>query len=185
MKKTDRRVIRTQKSIRDAFLKLMQMKEFHQITVTELAHLADIDRKTFYLHYNSTADILNEFETELAEKVLALLQKDSQFDIHTFFSGLNNIMMEDIGLYRRISEATSYGFFLTECKDILKRTIQQSFYASASMTPEIFNVYTEYIASGIIGIYTDWLCSNSKISMEELTEAAKDAVSNGWNKIVK
>lgn len=185
MNKTDRRVVKTRESIRKAFLHLIQIKDFQQITVTELAEAANIDRKTFYLHYNSTADVLKEFETELEGKVSLLLHKNSSFDIHSFFQGLNIIMMEDIGVYRRISETNSYSFLKTACKDILKATIKESFYKESGMTSEKFNVYAEYISSGIIGIYTGWLTSNSGISLEELTDTAKDAVLRGWSQIVK
>ena len=184
MNKIDRRIVKTKEGIRKAFLQLIQSKEFHLITVTELANLANIDRKTFYLHYNSTADILKEFEAELAGKVLMLLKKNQTFDMNSFFQGLNKIMMEDIGLYRRISETTSYAFLQTECKDILKNTIKESFYTKSGMSAEKFNVYAEYIASGIVGIYTNWLSSISEMSLEELTDTAKDAIANGWSRII-
>lgn len=185
MKKTDRRIVKTKEIIRKAFLQLIQSKEFQKITVTELANAANINRKTFYLHYNSTVDILKEFETELAGKVMILLKAHKEFDMNFFFQGLNKIMMEDIDLYRRISETTSYAFLQTECKDILKNTIKESFYDKTGMTVKKFNVYSEYIASGIIGIYTNWLRSNSEMSLEELTDTAKDAVLGGWSQIIK
>ena len=185
MNKTDRRIVKTKESIRKAFLQLIQSKEFHKITVTELADTANIDRKTFYLHYNSISEILEEFEAELAGKVMALLKSHKNFDINFFFQGLNKIMMEDIGLYHRISETTSYSFLQTKCKDILKNTIKESFYGKTGMTAQKFNVYAEYIASGIIGIYTDWLRSNSGMPLEELTDTAKAAVLGGWNQIIK
>lgn len=185
MSKIDRRIVKTKDSIRKAFLRLIQSKEFPKITITELADAANIDRKTFYLHYSSTADILKEFETELAGKVMLLLKGHKNFDMNFFFKGLNQIMIEDIGLYRRISETTSYAFLQTECKDILKKTIKESFYNKAGMTVQKFNVYAEYIASGIIGIYTDWLRSGSGMSLEELTDTAKDAVLGGWGQILK
>lgn len=184
MNKMDRRVMKTKESLRKAFLQLIQNKEFQLITVTELANLANIDRKTFYLHYSSTADILKEFETELAGKVLLLLKKNQEFDINSFFQGLNAIMLEDINLYRRISKTASYAFLQTECKDILKVTLREAFYAKSGMSAEQFNVHAEYIASGIIGIYTDWLNSGSELSLEELAETAKEAVLNGWRNIV-
>ena len=185
MDKTDRRIVKTKENIRKAFLQLIQSKEFHKITVTELANIANIDRKTFYLHYNSIGDILKEFEAELASKAMILLKAHKNFDMTFFLQGLNKIMMEDIGLYHRISETTSYSFLQTECKDILKNTIKESFYDKTDMTARKFNVYAEYIASGIIGIYTDWLRSNSRTSLEELTDTAKDAVLGVWSQIIK
>lgn len=185
MKKPDRRVLKTKQAIHKAFLQLLQNKEFQSITITELADLANIDRKTFYLHYNSIGEILKDFEMELANKVVTLMKKTDSFDIHAFFEGLNHIMLEDIGLYRRISETTSYAFLRSECKDILKDSLQESFLADSNLPAAKFNVYAEYVASGIIGIYTNWLLSDSSISLEELTDTAKDAVANGWNRLTQ
>ena len=58
----DRRKRKTRNSIRKAFNELLLKKEYNTITITEIATTADIDRKTFYLHYNSIDDILKEFQ---------------------------------------------------------------------------------------------------------------------------
>ena len=52
-KTTDRRVLRTKKNIRQAFLHLLSEKSLSQITVKELSDLADINRKTFYMYYSN------------------------------------------------------------------------------------------------------------------------------------
>lgn len=53
------------------------------------------------------------------------------------------------------------------------------------MLPEVSNVYTEYIASGIVNIYINWLNSETPLTLEELTSIAKDAVLSGWNRIIE
>ncbi|MDS0528452.1 TetR family transcriptional regulator C-terminal domain-containing protein [Clostridium sp. SHJSY1] len=186
MKKIDRRIQKTKKEIRNAFIELIQTKEYKSITITKLASIANIDRKTFYLHYDSIDDVLKEFESEAADKVHILLKNTRPFDIEKFFQGLTKIMNENISFYRHISTfETSYAFFLEQCKDILKNSIKESFYVNSGLTVEIFEIYTEYIASGIIGIYTNWLSTNSKVNLDELTNIAVDAVKNGWNRILQ
>ncbi|MGN1272886.1 MAG: TetR/AcrR family transcriptional regulator [Lactobacillus sp.] len=59
-RKTDRRILYTLSVIKDAFLKLIKQKSYNQITITELCRLADITRSTFYIHYNSITDVLND-----------------------------------------------------------------------------------------------------------------------------
>ncbi len=59
-RKTDRRTLYTLKVIKDTFLKLIKKEPYAKITVTELCRQADITRSTFYLHYNSLTDVLNE-----------------------------------------------------------------------------------------------------------------------------
>ncbi|WP_058303353.1 TetR/AcrR family transcriptional regulator [Gorillibacterium timonense] len=182
--KLDRRVVKTKSSIRKAFCQLIKQKEFSSITITEIAGLADIDRKTFYLHYSTVEDILREMENELAEKVSWLLEKNERINISTFFKGLNDILTEDMELYRRFAEATSYSFFLKRCKNILKASIIRSLYPKSNLPLASFQVYAEYISSGIISIYTDWLSSNRPMTLDELTEIAEDAVYHGWEKIM-
>lgn len=49
--KVDLRVLRTRRSIREAFMELIKKKPVSKISVTELASRAMINKGTFYLHY--------------------------------------------------------------------------------------------------------------------------------------
>ena len=64
-KKQDRRVVKTKKAIRSAFVQLLGKKDVEKITIKELAETADVDRKTVYNYYNGVADILGELENEM------------------------------------------------------------------------------------------------------------------------
>ena len=68
---TDRRVVRTRKAIREAFFKLMENQDYHKITIASVAREADIDRKTFYLHYRSVSDLVDEIIHDEAENIVA------------------------------------------------------------------------------------------------------------------
>lgn len=76
-------------------------------------------------------------------------------------------------------------FLVIEFKHILKDSITESFYEKSKMLPEVSNVYAEYIASGIVNIYINWLNSETPLTLEELTSIAKDAVLSGWNRIIE
>ena len=43
-----------------ALLELLDKKQFEYITVKEICERAGVNRSTFYLHYESTADLLEE-----------------------------------------------------------------------------------------------------------------------------
>lgn len=58
--KTDRRIIRTKRAIYSAISELMSEKRLDQITVTDIARKADINRKTFYTYYSSPDDVIDE-----------------------------------------------------------------------------------------------------------------------------
>lgn len=56
----DRRTYYTLQVIKDSFLKLIKKTSYSKITVAELCRTAEITRSTFYLHYNTITDVLNE-----------------------------------------------------------------------------------------------------------------------------
>lgn len=70
----DRRVKYTLLALRGSLLELMREKDVSRITVKELCERADVNRGTFYAHYASPADLLEQIEQELLEKVLASLE---------------------------------------------------------------------------------------------------------------
>lgn len=64
----DRRVKYTLLALRGSLLELMREKDVSRITVKELCERADVNRGTFYAHYASPADLLEQIEQELLER---------------------------------------------------------------------------------------------------------------------
>lgn len=180
----DRRKRKTRNSIRKAFNELLLKKDYTIITITEIAALADIDRKTFYLHYDSIDSILKEFQEEESYKVRDLLKDEKEVDIGKFFEGLNDIMMNNIEIYSKIAQTKAYMFLIIDFKNILKSSIIESFQEKSNITQEAMNIHAEYISSGIINIYIQWLNSDTGLTLNELTAIAKEAVVGGWKNIL-
>ena len=59
-RKTDRRTLYTKNVIKDALLEALEDKNFEQITVTDVCRRAEITRATYYLHYQSLPEVLDE-----------------------------------------------------------------------------------------------------------------------------
>lgn len=71
--KEDRRTRYTRQVIKEAFLKLLEEKEYPKITVTEICRLAEINRGTFYLHYYDTADVLDDLLSEILKETTSVI----------------------------------------------------------------------------------------------------------------
>lgn len=56
----DRRVRRTKKALKESLISLIQEKEFREISVKDIVQLADLNRGTFYKHYQYKEDLLEE-----------------------------------------------------------------------------------------------------------------------------
>ncbi len=69
-KKSDRRVDRTRKALREALFDLIREKSYDQITVEEITERANLGRTTFYLHYKDKEDLLLEDFIDLIDEMV-------------------------------------------------------------------------------------------------------------------
>ena len=183
-KPIDRRVLRTKKNIRQAFLHLLSEKSLSQITVKELSDLADINRKTFYMYYSNIEDILAELEDELVQKLILVFEKElfekETFDSYSFFENLNRTIQEDMELYRILNHSDLLPHLIQRAKNALIEVFFRKYNISADSDNERYILYAEYAASGILSMYTRWFSSDSKMNLEELTKTAAEITLYGF-----
>ncbi len=74
VKKEDRRVKYTKKMLKESLVKLMHEKDLSRITIKEICEEADINRATFYAHYQDPYDLLSKIEDDLMDNVQVYLQ---------------------------------------------------------------------------------------------------------------
>lgn len=93
-KTTDsRRVRMTKKILKDALLELMEDKHISRISIKEICELADVNRSTFYAHYDSQFDLLDEIEKDIVHETPRInLYSDApiQGELRKFFEYLED-----------------------------------------------------------------------------------------------
>ena len=65
MEKMDRRVRKTRALLLQGLVKMLETHDIQDISVKELTELVDINRGTFYLHYDDIYDMLHKVEDEM------------------------------------------------------------------------------------------------------------------------
>lgn len=60
MSKVDRRIIKSQEAIKQAFIELMAEKNLDEITMQDISERANVGRRTIYLHYLDKYDLLDK-----------------------------------------------------------------------------------------------------------------------------
>jgi AcrR family transcriptional regulator len=66
----DLRIIKTKKSIKEAFMQLRAKNDLERIKITELCELALINKTTFYKHYQDIFALSEELEGELINTIM-------------------------------------------------------------------------------------------------------------------
>ena len=73
--KNDPRTRYTRKVIQDAFLEILKEKPVSRITVKEVCDKAEINRGTFYRHYQDCYDLLDKIEEEGLKEFEKMLER--------------------------------------------------------------------------------------------------------------
>lgn len=72
---SDRRIRYTRQVLKDSLFDMMQDTPVEKITVKELCAAADINRATFYAHYDTLTALLEEIEVEKSKELFVTLSK--------------------------------------------------------------------------------------------------------------
>ena len=78
MKKEDMRTKRTKKALKKALTMLMLKEAIDKISVTDICKEAEINRVTFYTHYNDKFELLHELLSDLCQ----LIDRENQIYYH-------------------------------------------------------------------------------------------------------
>ena len=78
MNKSESKYFNTAKKMDKALVSLLEQKSFEYITVSEICKKADVNRSTFYLHYENTVDLLNETARFMLDDFIAYFNADTK-----------------------------------------------------------------------------------------------------------
>lgn len=179
----DRRAERTHNSIRTAFAELIEKKNLPDITVTELADKAGIGRRTFYLHYQSVDDVVDEIENEVADEFIRFIEDnkvlDPDYDPQSLTSAITKILESNYAFYSKLALTNKNWFFTSKIRDALRAHLKNSKPDLSSKRLLTLTIYVEYVISGIMAAYVEWVRDNYSISMEEFAKTLSKIVYGG------
>lgn len=179
----DRRIIKTKKAIQNAYFNLLIEKGTSKITISEIARRANIDRKTFYLHYESTDEILREVAKDRFTDLMRILEDNSfferPFDAGIFLQSLNRLIEKDIELHQEIAAHSDFGYFWMQIREILVQTIVDMLSKFVDLNAKELSIYARFLASGVTNVYSSWLNKEIPVSLDELSSIVSDIIYYG------
>ena len=78
MNKSESKYFNTAQKMDKALISLLEEKPFEYITVSEICKMAEVNRSTFYLHYENTVDLLNETARFLLDDFMSYFNVDAK-----------------------------------------------------------------------------------------------------------
>lgn len=179
-----------------AFLELIEKKDFAYITVKEICEKAGVNRSTFYLHYETVGDLLAESTQYIIDQFVAFMPHDTI----DFLEKLKNRPLEELYLITP-EYLTPYLEDIREHRRIFRATVEQAAtlrmdaaYRALNhhvLTPilERFRIPPEdqkyvlpFYISGLMAVINEWLKSDCADSIEHLISVIQTCIPRSGNK---
>lgn len=182
MNKSESKYFATAVRMDEAFLELIEKKDFAYITVKEICEKAGVNRSTFYLHYETVGDLLAESAQHIIDEFITYMPHDTV----EFLNRLQVRPLEELYLitpeylapyltyikeHRRVFKATvdqASALRMTDAYQKLSRHVFIPILNRFGVPPEDQKYVLQFHISGLMAIINDWLKDDCRDSIEHI-----------------
>jgi len=173
-KTDDRRVKYTKMVLKESFISKLEKKDISQITIKEICEDADINRATFYAHYNDQYDLLRKIENELIDNIKAHLDElDPKFENSNAILLVEKIfeyLKENARLCKLILSERGDFNFQKEVMSLVYNIIISKLNSDNKISKEDAAYVYSFAITGCVGVVQKWLDSDMKKSPHQMSE---------------
>ena len=184
-KHTDMRITRTREAIRSAFTDMICEMDYEQITIKELTERAGVNRKTFYLHFDSLDDLLGEMQNEMSKRFMERI-KDLKppYDMDKITRAFY-LSMEESGKFgERLACSGNYHYINRRMVNAIMRDTWREENAKAK-DPYLQNIVMAYVSQSTLAIYRQWVADKKRIPLDDIIQTTITLVCNGLDTWLK
>lgn len=187
--KMDHRVRVTYTLLKEALYRLVETRPVQDITIKELCYEAKINRTTFYTHFQSVKDLIENLESEVWVELLILLkrsEKDLSYFNNQIFYDVYQIALKYHQLFFLLLNKNADPQFVEKVYSLGRNVFKSSFKHSKIIKDEIkMEYYYISILNSFIGILRLWLNNGMKESPTEMAEITKSIINRGIHFILE
>lgn len=182
--KRDKRYLKTEKLIRNAFFEILKTESYNKITVDNICEKAFIGNNTFYAHYKNKDDLLFSVINEFSyDHVLFFKNSSQSLDVNNdssvedfiecFFSLIKNRMEEYSLLVKNDSQINFSERLLISGRNFFLEHLEAVF---GSKVNDVKNILLmDSLAAAIIRLQKGYILHQNEVSFEEIVDLAKRA----------
>lgn len=190
MNKSESKYFNTALRMDEALITLLEKKDLEYITIKEICETAGVNRSTFYLHYESVSDLLQETVEMINKRFLSYFPQDKE----TFFGRIEGRERKELILITR-EYLLPYLRFIKDNKKVyraafrnpngmqahvrygdLKKHILVPVLARFGIPAAQHAYYIAYYIEGIIAIVKEWLRQDCADEVEMIADIIEKCV---------
>ena len=189
MNKSESKYFNTALCMDEALISLLKVKDLEYITVKEICEKAGVNRSTFYLHYETIADLVNEAMETMNQRFMSYFA-----DTKGIAEELNHTDLSNLVLITR-DYLEPYLQFVSENKDLYRVAFRNPWEMQANVkygyikkyiiepilkrfgVPEVYwRYYIAYYIDGTMAIIKEWLETDCQDSIEMIAAVIEECV---------
>lgn len=172
MEKMDSRVRYTKMVLKQALLEILQTKPIGKVTIKEICEEANLNRGTFYLHYNEPNDLLREIENEFVEENMNFFSPyiQEQNDIN-HLANLFNCILSNRDICIILMGPHGAPQFLDRIQSMMRDNVLGQWQAEfPEYDHQDLEFVYEFILPGAMRLILNWAQNKDNISTEHLAK---------------
>ncbi len=185
----DKRYKQTHLKILQTFKEIILEKDYRDISISEVSEKADINRKTFYRHFDSTHEILEELQEEIIGDLSELKEYiTSPFSIDTYrdtIKGLLNIIYRNKELHSMLISNGEYRYLFNKIRNVMTEQISISYGKLDIDDQKKLKFYLRFVSFGFLFSLGEWLSSKNPIPEEEFIDNSATILYNSRKVFIK
>lgn len=173
----DRRILKSKTALKDALLDLMQTNDFKKISITDIVHLANLNRGTFYKHYQDKEQLLEEIIDEVIKDLTASYR--APYENVTVFE-VSKLTASTIKIFEHVAAHENFytllgksniltGLQTQVCNELI-RLISNDLSHNLINTKINVSIIASYQAYAIWGMITEWIESEFQYPADYMAE---------------
>lgn len=172
-----RRVRMTKMLLKNALIDIMKNKSIHMVSIKEICEEADVNRSTFYRHYDTQYDLYDEIIEDIASDIGAIYKND-----YTTVDFLTKVLE-----YMESKRET----ILVILSDNGKVSLGEAFvlftgrFIDHNNTSELVTYVLEFIAAGLTSIIWSWLNKENRRPASDVARMLHNLMMHGVGRVIR
>ncbi len=178
--KESRRVKMTKKLLKESLIEQMNEKSIHDISIKDICEGADINRSTFYRHYNTQYELYDDIIKEITNEMLEV------------YHGVKNEKNNSTVFLTRLLEyiESKRELFLIVLSDKGNISVGETFikmtarFLDKETVSESASLIINFISAGMTSFLWTWLNNEDRRSAAEVAALMSNLLKHGFGRIL-
>lgn len=190
MNKSESKYFNTALCMDEALIALLEVKDLEYITVKEICEKAGVNRSTFYLHYETVSDLVNEAMEVIDKRFQSYFEQNS----NSVFEKIQGNDLKEL-IFITQDYLLPYLQFIRDNKNVyrasfrnpnnmqanvryrnFKKYILEPIFEKFGVPDKFRKYYTAYYIEGIMAIIKEWLNNGCSDSVETVAAVIEECV---------